>query len=616
MPHETATCDSATMPAIARCEPRNPDMETNETTNSNTLRPVVLQGQTGDLIGFYHPPAHRNGGSLGDVLLVPAFAEEMNRCRSMVTMQAHAFAAMGMGTLVLDPRGTGDSAGEFEAADWDGWRDDLQLGLQWLRQHGNGCRTVWGLRLGALMAAEIAVADSGIEQLLFWMPVTSGKPYWTQFLRIRIAAEMGMEDGAKSTTTLRERSAAGNCVEASGYLVGPLLAQRLDKLEMPAAQRLAGKNIAWFEVGVNADSAMPRANVSMVQDWQSQGVQVTQTQVVGPAFWQVHERAVAPSLVSATVAAVSAWPQTASQRAGVPEIVAQAERPNTIAAEYPVTFSCADALLAGMVHRGKDRGRLGVVIVVAGGPQFRVGAHRQFVSLARLFASNGYPVLRFDLRGMGDSGGDYLGYERSGPDIRAAIDELQRREPDVQDVALFGECESASGILFYAATDARVRKIALANPWVRTPGVQAETILKHYYLDRLKSPEFWRNVRSGQYKIGHSLSSFFQVLLAFFRGRSATRAASSGQDSFDQLPLPNRTAEGMRRFDGSVLLLMSGRDLIAREFDEVTNASQAWRGLLSGQRVTRKDIADADHTFSKPAAKAEAQSTLLNWLAI
>ncbi|MBK9234532.1 MAG: hypothetical protein IPO19_00070 [Rhodoferax sp.] len=83
------------------------------------------------------------------------------------------------------------------------------------------------------------------------------------------------------------------------------------------------------------------------------------------------------------------------------------------------------------------------------------------------------------------------------------------------------------------------------------------------------------------------------------------------------MPLPRaKTAEGLRRFRGPVLvLLMSGRDLIAREFDEVTKSHEAWKGLLTHPRIRRKDIADADHTFSKPEAKAEAQGTLLDWLA-
>ena len=586
-------------------------------TSSRTgLRPIVVPGTQVDLIGFYHVPADHIA-PVGDVLLVPAFAEEMNRCRSMVTMQAHALAAIGMGTLVLDMRGTGDSPGEFEQADWEGWRDDLQCGLKWLRKHGNGCRTLWGVRLGALMAAQLAARDSSIDKLLMWMPIVNGKTYWTQFLRIRIASEMGLPNGVKSTEALRQQSAAGQAVEASGYLVGPVLATQLDSLEMPPAENLFGKTIAWFEVGSSADTPMPRANAKLVGDWQGKGVQIKMTQVVGPPFWQVHEREAAPLLVEAGTLALKAWPALSSGGLATAENDPCTPDVAVTAVEYPVVFRCLDADLTGIVHRGMSNARIGVVIVVAGGPQYRVGAHRQFVSLARMFASNGYPTMRFDLRGMGDSSGAYLGYEQSGPDIRAAIDEFLRREPSVQEVALFGECESASGILFYAGQDVRVRRIALANPWVRTPGVQAETILKHYYLDRLRSRQFWLSVWAGEYKLGASLASFYRVLSTFVQGRKSTRAstAGSGLANFDHLPLPSRTAEGLRRFSGHVLLLMSGRDLIAREFDEVTKVSKDWQGLLSGQRITRKDIADADHTFSKPEVKAEAQRTLLDWLA-
>ena len=586
------------------------------TISPTGLRPIVVSGAQGDLIGLYHPSAS-HVASVGDVLLVPAFAEEMNRCRSMVTMQAQALAAIGMGTLVLDMHGTGDSPGEFEQADWDGWREDMQCGLRWLRKNGNGCRTLWGVRLGALMAAQLAAQDNGIDNLLMWTPVVNGKTYWTQFLRIRIASEMGLPNGVKTTESLRQQSAAGQAVEASGYLIGSTLAKQLDSLEMPPAEDLVGKTIAWFEVGSSADAPVPRANVKVVGDWQDKGVQITMNQVIGPPFWQVHERATAPLLIEAGTLAVKAWPAlnsgalaTAGNDSGTPDGL-------FTGVEYPVVFRCLDAELAGIVHRGRPNARIGVMIVVAGGPQYRVGAHRQFVSLARMFASNGYPAMRFDLRGMGDSSGSYLGYEQSRPDIRAAIDEFLRREPGVQEVALFGECESASGILFYAAQDARVRRIALANPWVRTPGVQAETILKHYYLDRLRSREFWLSVWSGEYKLRASLTSFYEVFSTFMQGRKSTRAstAGSGLANFDLLPLPSRTAEGLRRFSGQVLLLMSGRDLIAREFDEVTKVSKDWQGLLSGQRITRKDIADADHTFSKPEVKAEAQRTLLDWLA-
>ena len=50
-------------------------------------------------------------------------------------------------------------------------------------------------------------------------------------------------------------------------------------------------------------------------------------------------------------------------------------------------------------------GRLGVIILI-GGPQYRAGAHRQFVHLARSLADEGIACLRFDFRGMGDSSGE------------------------------------------------------------------------------------------------------------------------------------------------------------------------------------------------------------------
>ena len=67
------------------------------------------------------------------------------------------------------------------------------------------------------------------------------------------------------------------------------------------------------------------------------------------------------------------------------------------------------------------------VIVVVGGPQYRVGSHRQFLQLARHLARQGYPVLRFDGRGMGDSSGLLRSFEEIDDDIGAAIGTCWRR---------------------------------------------------------------------------------------------------------------------------------------------------------------------------------------------
>ncbi len=581
--------------------------------------PFVLPGEQGALLAVYFPPMP-NTVPRGDVLVVPAFAEEMNRCRAMVSLQAHAWAAVGIGTLVVDPRGTGDSAGEFSDGDWNGWRNDLERGLAWLRDHGNGCVALLGVRLGAIMAAELASRSTAPLRLVFWQPVINAKAYLTQFLRIRIAAEMDRADGIKSTDELRRSAADGQCVEVSGYSIAPALVADLDRISMPRPDDLRLSGIDWFEVLPDAAATVPRASTKLIDEFRAAGVAVELRTVAGPPFWQVHERELAPELIAATTnvrAALEAAAARERRPASVPGAESGSQKGAT-ESEQPMVFTCNGVSLVGVVHQpvkrpARDRG---VVIVVAGGPQYRAGAHRQFVSLARKLAAHGFPVLRFDLRGMGDSGGSYVGFQHSEDDIRAAIDALAASQPQVHEVVLFGECESASGILFYAWRDLRVTGAVLVNPWVRTDEGQAQVIIKHYYWDRLKSPEFWRSVREGRYDVVQSVTSFFEVVRAYFRGRRmlSRSATDPGNDEFAGLPLPEKTAAGLRRFRGRVLLLMSGRDYIAREFDEVTGMSRAWAGLREDTRIERRDLLEADHTFSKAEWKAKASDWVAEWV--
>ena len=73
-------------------------------------------------------------------------------------------------------------------------------------------------------------------------------------------------------------------------------------------------------------------------------------------------------------------------------------------------------------------------------------------------------------------------------------------------------------------------------------------------------------------------------------------------------------AHGLRRFKQQVLLILSGKDLTAQEFRDYTARHSAWRGLLDAQHVTRIDVADADHTFSRQHWREQVESALLAWL--
>jgi exosortase A-associated hydrolase 1 len=259
-------------------------------------------------------------------------------------------------------------------------------------------------------------------------------------------------------------------------------------------------------------------------------------------------------------------------------------------------------------------------MVLAGGPQYRVGGHRQSTLWARRLAEEGYPVFRFDYRGVGDSHGEFRGYDFIDDDIRAAIDRFAQEQPGLTEIVLWGECNAASAILFYAYRDARVRGLVLLNPWARTQEGQARTLLRHYYLSRLKDPGFWRKVAGLRFNPLAALGDLARNAYLGFKSRASRANRPAAEYPTAPLsrdaPLPERLLAGFSRFQGPAMLVMSGRDLIAREFDEVIRANPGvWEAGFRAKPCTRHDTHDGDHTFASAEQRARVVNWALSWLA-
>jgi len=271
--------------------------------------------------------------------------------------------------------------------------------------------------------------------------------------------------------------------------------------------------------------------------------------------------------------------------------------------EVPVWMACASGSMLGIVSQPETPRALGVVIAV-GGAQYRVGSHRQFLLLARSLASAGFAVLRFDYPGMGDSLGQPRSFESVDAELGVAMDALQRTCPAVRRVVLWGLCDAASAVLLYSGqhSDARLAGLCLLNPWVRSEATLARTRLKHYYSGRLRQPDFWRSIWQGQFAWQPSLRALWHNLQAW---RQRPRAGVTFQ---------RRMALALRHFKGPVLLVLGGCDYTAKEFLECAQTDADWRGLLAQPGLTRLDVADADHTFSRAAWRCTVEQALLHWL--
>jgi exosortase A-associated hydrolase 1 len=220
--------------------------------------------------------------------------------------------------------------------------------------------------------------------------------------------------------------------------------------------------------------------------------------------------------------------------------------------------------------------------------------------------------MRFDHRGIGDSDEPFLGFEALDEDIAAAIDAFLAQCPELREVVLWGLCDAASAILLYAHQDPRVAGIVLLNPWVRTQKSEARTYLKHYYLQRLVDRDFWRNFLSGRVRPDRSALS---LLGHVARGLGiGSRFGSTAARRDDVRPFPERMAEGLAKFNGPVLLIMSGQDLTACEFEDLVGSSEMWQRLLGEPRVSRCDLEAADHTFSRRIWHDQVSAWTAEWI--
>jgi uncharacterized protein len=277
--------------------------------------------------------------------------------------------------------------------------------------------------------------------------------------------------------------------------------------------------------------------------------------------------------------------------------------------ERGLIFDCENDDLVGVLTSPDAPIKVGVVVVV-GGPQYRAGSHRQFVLLARRLAVEGFATLRFDCRGMGDSTGPAQSFEDAGADIAAAVDALRAACPAVEQVVLWGLCDGASAALLYwhATRDARIAGMVLLNPWVRSDESLAATHLKHYYGQRAFDRAFWAKLARGDVDVAGSLRSIV-------RGARAATGARWRPVQSEPVSFQDRMAVALRMFDGQVRVILSGRDLTAKEFAEDVRTHPRWRGVFDRRNIERHEVLEADHTFSSAALRSQVETLTLGCVA-
>lgn len=257
---------------------------------------------------------------------------------------------------------------------------------------------------------------------------------------------------------------------------------------------------------------------------------------------------------------------------------------------HHLTFTCEGATLVGTLDREAASHSTGLLIV-SGGNELRAGAWSGQAQLAARLASEGYPVFRYDRRGVGDSEGENLSFRGSGPDIAAALAAFRASAPHVSRIVAFGNCDAAAALMLHAPSLA-IDALVLANPWTidgeEAPEAMPASAIRGRYLAKLRNPrEVWR-LLTGGVNLGK--------LARGLRSAAASAPAPAG--------LVAHMKQGLSAFGGEATILLASRDRTAQMFSEAWGADDL--------RIQRID--SASHSFSDEAARAWLHARLIEVL--
>lgn len=407
------------------------------------MTPVVIATPAGPCFAAYHPapgPA---------VLVCPPFGAEAGQTARAWRALAGLLAARGIATLRPDLPGTGQSGGDAAApgllADW---QVALQAMGEWLAARHGGRLVLLGHRMGALLALDALGGTLRPESLVLLDPPASGAAL-SRALRARARLEGWPPHPADPDllqawdAPLRPETLAGlaRLPRAPAAPLPPvLLVAPLGDAEPPLATSLAAQNASVSLLTFEGYAAFA-------------GRDALDAVVPLPLLERIADHLAAAAGPAGAVAAP-------------PPPLARLELPGL--AETPHAFG--PALFGVLCRPALPAAGRPAVLLPSVGAHGSAGKARMWTELARRLACSGIASLRFDMHGVGESGGDTAPDRLAAayhPDrvaeLRAALDLLAAE--GCGRVAAIAHCSGAYTALMAAADGAPpLAGLLAANP--------------------------------------------------------------------------------------------------------------------------------------------------------
>jgi pimeloyl-ACP methyl ester carboxylesterase len=581
------------------------------------------------LFGMYHAPdgAVHDGAASGPepraagggarprdlaVVLVNPFGYEAICAHRGYRLLAERLARAGFPALRFDLAGTGDSSGDDrEPGRVAAWIASIGAAIEEIRAR-SGVKDValFGVRLGALLALAAAAERGDVKALALFAPILSGRAYTREMRAFRRMAEKDQAAGPVRGRGEKDEEAAGFLISESTLVeMGKLDALAFD----PRGARVlvvARDDVASGEEKlVERLAAKTTAELSTAAGYGALMKEPHNSKVPGPAYDAIL------AWLEAQSAPVSEPP------AHTPPPVVRARVLGDVREEL-VRFGKNERLLAVLTEaaQGSRSDRPGIVLLNAGAIH-RIGPNRTYVSLARRLAGAGYPVLRMDVGGIGDSrplpgAPDNRVYHRDAlVDVDEALDFFGPRTKTTRFI-LTGLCSGAYVSFHGALADKRVCAAVMINPqtftWKEGDSLDVSQSKNYndvqHYQRSIYQIEKWAKLLRGEVDVKRAVVALGRraKIVGEVRLRKAL-ARFRGTVSPDDVPgtLALLDQRGVR-----VFFLMSRGDPGLDYLDLHLGSS-----LYESTPRYRLEIIDGpDHTFTPLWSQTELESRVLGYI--
>ena len=565
---------------------------------------------------------HRPAGAAAEhgVLICPPLGHEQVHSHRALRHLADRLAAQGLAVVRLDYQGTGDSDGtEYDPQLLATWQTNVSDALDWLRAEA-GCRKISlvGLRLGATLAALYAEQHE-VESLVLWAPVVKGRRYVRELT-------------ALSQTAHHAAGSDSAGIEAMGFVYAQQTVGDLAQIDLLSHSMRCQRVLIASGSNAAGDSAL-------LEHLSKQGVVVEQMAL--PGYEEMMAEPHQTEVPQEALRSIADWMKykaetvvTAKRSALSPGATLMLTHGADVVRESIHQISRAPDLLGILTEPMERSTSLPWIVMLNAGAAYRIGPGRIHVSLARRLAALGYPCLRLDISGIGDSVAADSEKENDAyaatafRDVALVCDYLRALQPE-RPIVLLGLCSGAY-VAFQSAAQLpqpAIIESILINPLVffwKEGMVINETntdqlVAWREYWNAIFKWSRWKMLLTGRTRTGFagSIKRFVgHVQPRFLKfGRTTEPRPKSASKSGCAHPVRKNLPGDLSRVAAAGrTLAMFVSDNDPGYFLLMYQARRKATQLMKQGRLQCRFIPNADHTFSTAKARQTFYQSLTDYL--